>query len=335
MTPMATAGEVRMERAAANTLRIVVAVAAGATLLHPLAANGQAYPSKFIRVVTSAPGGSSDVVSRMVAQGMTDNMTQAVIVENRGSGVAVPYAAKSSPDGYTLLYYGSALWLAPLLNKDAGYDVLRDFVPISWTVRQPNILVVHPSLPVKSVKQLIALAKSRPGEMNYSCGGLGSSGMMAAELFKYMARLKIVRVNYKGQGPATNDAISGQVQLTFATIGSVAPHIKSGRLRALAVSSPHPSPHYPGLPTLAAAGLPGYEYEQKSGLLAPTGTPAPIIKQLHQAVIRALNTPKIRDRIFALGMENVGSTPEQYAAMIKSEIARMTPVIEHMGLAPK
>jgi tripartite-type tricarboxylate transporter receptor subunit TctC len=307
--------------------------AASALALATGAACGQAYPSKPVRVVTSAPGGGSDMVSRLLAQGLTASLGQQVVVENRGGGiVAGETVAKSPADGYTLLYYGSALWLLPLMRKDVPYEPLRDFAPISWVSRQPNVLVVHPSLPAPSVKALIALARAQPGALNYSSGGVGSSGHMGAELFKYLAGVDIVRINYKGQGPATNDVVSGQVQLTFGTSASVMPHVKSGRLRALAVTSAEPSALAPGLPTIAASGVPGYVSDQMSGLFAPSKTPAAVLAVLGQETVRALNRQEIKDRVFQSGAEIVASSPEQFAARIREELARMGKLIKAVGI---
>ena len=296
-------------------------------------AHGQAYPSKPVRVVTSAPGGGSDMVSRLLAQGLTNSIGQQVLVDNRGGGtVAGDAVARSPADGYTLLYYGSALWILPLMRKDVPYDPQRDFAPISWVSRQPNVLVVHPSLPVKSVEELVALAKARPGALNYSAGGTGSSGHMAAELFKHLAKLDIVRINYKGQGPATNDVVSGQVQLTFGTAASVMPHVKSGRLRALAVSSAQPSALVPGLPTVAASGVPGYESEQMSGLFAPAKTPPSVLAYLNRETVKTLNRQEVKDRVFQSGAEIVASTPEQFGAKIREEVARIGKLVEAVGI---
>ena len=309
-------------------------LSAGAALAVVTGAScGQSYPARPVRLVTSAPGGGSDVVSRLLAQALTTNLGQQFLVENRGGGVvAGEVVSKSPPDGYTLLYYGSALWLLPLMRKDVPYDPMKDFVPISWVSRQPNVLVVHPSLPVKSVKELITLAKARPGALNYSAGGTGSSGHMAAELFNYMAGIKIFRINYKGQGPATNDVVAGQVQLTFGTSGAVMAHVKSGRLRALAVTSPEPSALVPGLPTIISSGVPGYETEQMSGLFAPVKTPPAVLATLNQETVKALSRPEIRDRVFQSGAEIVASSPERFATKIREEVARMERVIKAAGI---
>ena len=288
----------------------------------------QDYPTRPIRVLTSPPGGGSDFVSRLIAQGISGPLGQPVIVENRPGGtIAGETVAKAVPDGYTLIYYGSALWLLPLMRKEVPYDTVKDFAPISLTSMQPNILVIHPTLPVKSVKELIALAKARPGELNYGAGGTGSSGHLAAELFKSMAKVNIMRIPYKGQGPATNDLVAGHVQLTFATSGSVAGHIKSGRLRALAVTTAQPSALVPGIPTIAASGVPGYEAAQISGMFAPARTPVAIITQLNREIVRLLNRPEVKEKLFTTGVEVVASSPEAFAARVKSEIVRMGKVI--------
>jgi len=312
---------------------VALPIAAVALALAAGTAYGQIYPTKPVRVITSAPGGGSDLVSRLLAQAMTTALGQQFIVENRGGGVvAGETVAKSPADGYTLLFYGSALWLLPLMRKDVPYDPLRDFVPISWVSRQPNVLVVHPSLPARSVKELIALARARPGSLNYSSGGTGSSGHMGAELFKYMAGVNISRINYKGQGPATNDVVSGQVQLTFGTSGSVMPHVKSGRLHALAVTSGEPTALAPGLPTIAASGVPGYESEQMSGLFAPSKTPAAVLSVLGQETVRALSRQEIKDRVFQSGAEIVASSPEKFGTQIRAEVARMGKLIKAVGI---
>lgn len=293
----------------------------------------QTYPTKAVRIVTSAPGGGSDVVSRLLALGLASTTGQQFLVDNRGGGVVAGETVSNAPaDGYTLLYYGSALWLLPLMRKDVPYDPMKDFVPISWVSRQPNLLVVHPSLPAKTVKEFIALVKARPGVLNYSAGGTGSSGHMAAELFKYMTKVDIVRINYKGQGPATNDLVAGQVQMTFGTSGAVSVHVKSGRLRALAVTSTEPSALAPGLPTLASSGVPGYEYEQMSGLFAPAKTPPAVLAILSQEVAKTLSRPEVKDRVFQSGAEIVAGSGERFGAKIREEVARMDKMIKAAGI---
>ena len=297
--------------------------------------SGQDYPSKPIRIVTAEPGGSSDFAARVIAQGLSRNFGHKVVVENRGGGsgiIAAQTVAKAPPDGYTLLYYGPAIWLLPFLQDNVPYDPVRDFSPITLPVRSPNILVVHPSLPVRSVKELIALAKARPGELNYGSASRGSASHLAPELFKVMAGVHIVQVSYKGGGPALIDLIAGQVQLMFGSATSVAPHLRSGRLRALAITSAQPSALLPDLPTIAASGLPGYEAVSIYGMFAPANTSATIINQLNQEIVRVLNTPNAKEKFFSVGVETVGSSPEQLAAAIKTDMARMGKVIKDASI---
>ena len=303
-----------------------------ALLLGTLAAAAQTYPVKPVRIITSGVGGAGDVASRLVAQGISPALGQQVIVDNRSSGaIPVEVTLKAPPDGYTLMLYGSTVWLGPYLHSNWP-DPLRDFAPITLAATAPNILVVHPSLPVKSVKDLIALTKAKPGALNYATTGTGSSPHLAAELFKAMAGIDIVRISYKGAGAALTDLIGGQVQMTFATASSVTPHLKSGRLRALGVSSAKPSVLLPGLTTIAAAGLPGYESSSLQGVFAPAGVPAPILQKLSQEIVRYLHTADAKEKFLAVGVETVGSTPEQFTAAMKAEMARMRKVIRDAGI---
>ena len=296
-------------------------------------AASQDYPSKPIRIVTSGVGGAGDIAARLIGQGLGTSLGQQIIIENRASGtIPIETVVKSAPDGYMLLLYGSVVWLAPFLYEAASYDPIRDLAPITLAVTAPNILVVHPSVPVKSVADLIALAKSRPGALNYSSSGSGSSGHLAAELFKSMAKVNIVRINYKGAGAALNDVISGQVQLSFATATSVTAFVQSGRLKALAVSSANPSALFPKLPTVSSSGLPGYESASTSGIFAPTGTPAVIINRLNQEIVRVLNRTDIKERFLSGGSEVVASTPAQLAAAVKADMVRMGKVIRDAGI---
>jgi len=299
-----------------------------------LAACAQTYPNKPIRMVTVAPGGSADFATRLIAQGLSMSFGQQVVVENQGgaSGViAAQTLAKALPDGYTLGLFGSGIWTLPLMQS-APYDPMRDFSPITIAARSPNILVVHPSVPVKSVKELIVLAKARPGELNYAAGITGSANELAAELFKAMADVNMVRINYKGAGPALIDLVGGHVQLMFATAASVAPHLKSGRLRALAITSAAPSALAPNLPTVAASGLPGYESVAMHSIFAPAATSAPIISRLNDEIVRVLKTAVVNEKFLNAGVEVVGSTPEQLTATMKSEMVRLGKVIKGAGI---
>ena len=295
-------------------------------------AQAQSFPAKPIRIITSGVGGAGDVASRLVAQGIAPALGQQVIVDNRASGpIPVEVTLKSPADGYTLMLYGSTVWLGPYLRANAP-DPLRDFAPISLAATAPNILVVHPSLPVKNVKEFVALAKARPGALNYGTTGIGSSPHLAAELFQAMAGVQFVRISYKGAGAALTDLIGGQIQLSFATASSVSPHLKTGRLRALGVSSARESILLPGLTTIAAAGLPGYESSSLQGVFAPAGVPAPILQKLSQEIMRYLHSSDAREKFLAVGVEVVGSTPEQFTAARKTEMSRMGKVIRDAGI---
>jgi tripartite-type tricarboxylate transporter receptor subunit TctC len=294
----------------------------------------QSYPVKPIRIVTAEPGGGNDLVARLIGQAITPRLGQQWVIDNRGGAgglISAELVSKAPADGYTLLVYAGNVWTIPLLRKSTPYDV-KDFAPITWAARSPNTLVVNPSVPVHSVKDLIGLAKARPGQLSYGAGGIGASTHLAAELFKSMAKVDILFVPYKGNGPAMNDLIGGQVQVMFGTAGTVAPHVKSGRVRAIAVTSAEPSVLAPGLPTVAASGLPGYESISIYGVFAPVATPEAIIRQLNTAIVAVLNQPDIRERFLNLGMEVVGSSPEQYAAAIRADTARLRKVITEAGI---
>ena len=305
---------------------------AGIALCTAPAFAADTWPNRPLRIVTSEPGGGSDFTARVVAQGLTQSLAQQVIVDNRaGTVTAAQIMTKAAPDGYTLLSYNNSLWTLPLLQP-MFYDVLRDFVPVTLATRSPNILVTHPSVPVANVRELVAYAKAHPGTLNYASGTIGSTNHLAAELFKALAGVNIARVGYKGSGFAVNDLIGGQVQLMFATTGSIAPHVKSGRLRALAVTSPQPSPLAPGLPTIGASGVPGYEAVTMYGLYAPARTSAAIIARLQQDAARFLQTADIRDKLFGAGVETVGASSAEFTAEIRADTARLAKVIRDAGI---
>jgi tripartite-type tricarboxylate transporter receptor subunit TctC len=303
-------------------------------LLATSMASAQSYPAKPLRVITAEPGGGNDFAARVIGQAIAPRLGQPWIVDNRGGAggaIAMEAAAKAPADGYTLLVYAGNVWTIPLLRKNVRYEV-KDFAPVTWAARSPGTLVVHPSLPVRNVRDLIALAKARPGQLSYGSGGVGASTHLAAELFKSMAKVDILWVPYKGNGPAMNDLIAGQVQLMFGTAGVVAPHISSGRVRALAVTSAEPSPLAPGLPTIASSGLPGYESISIYGVYVPAATPATIIQQLNAAIVAVLKMPEVRERFLNAGIEAVGSTPEEFAAVMKADEARLRNVISEAGI---
>jgi tripartite-type tricarboxylate transporter receptor subunit TctC len=306
---------------------------AGIAMLCAGLACGQNYPMKPVRILTAEPGGGLDFQARLIAQGLSGYLGKQVIVENHGGGVfAAEIVAKAPADGYSLLFYGSNVWLAPFLSSNVPWDPEKDFAPVAMAVRSPNLVVVHPSLPVKSVHELIVLAKARPGELNYASGSAGSSPHLAAELFKFMAGVNIVRIPYRGNALGYTDVIRGQVQLIFPTASSVAPHLQSRRLRPLAVTTAQPSALFPDLPTVAASGLPGYELATITGMFAPAGTPAALISRLNREIVRVLASPEVKERFFKVGVEAAGSTPQEFAATIKSEMSRLGKVIRDAGI---
>ena len=292
----------------------------------------QSFPNKPIRIITSEIGGGADFVARIVAQGLSEAMGQQFVIDNRGgvATIAAQLVAKAPADGYTLLFYGSSMWILPFLQS-TPYDPVKDFAPITWVVSLPNIVVVHPSLPVKSIKELIALAKARPGELNYGSGTTGTPTHLAAELFKSMANVNIARIAYKGAGPALTAVLGGEVHLQFATPSISAPHIKSGRLRALAVTSAKPSALVPGLPTVAAT-VPGYESISINAMFAPAGTPAAIVNRLNQETVRFLKRPDTAERLLNAGVEVVANTPEEFAVAMKADMASIGKVIKDAGI---
>ena len=297
-------------------------------------ASAQSYPARAVRLVTGDVGGTADVIARLLTPALSTQFGQQLVVENKGGangGIAALAVSKAPPDGYTLLLYASALWLSPLMGE-VSWDPVKDFAPISLVASAPNILVVHPSVPAKSVRELIALAKAKPGALNYASGGSGSSPHLAGELFKSMARVNIVRIAYKGTGPAVNDLISGQVQLMFGSAGAVTPHVKSGRLRALAVSSLKPSALAPGLTTLAASGVPGFVTLGLYPAFGPAALPAPIINRVHQELVQALSRPELKERFLAAGVEAVGGTPAELAALIKTEMTMWGKLFREAGI---
>ncbi len=291
------------------------------------------YPNRPIRLVVSGIAGGSNVTARLLANGLSGALGEQVVVDGREGGViAAEIAAHAAPDGYTLHLNGSALWLLPFMRRNVPYDAVRDFAPISLAVSTPNILVVHPSVPVKSVRDLIALAKARPGELNYASGNAGTSNHLAAELFKSMAGVNITRIPYKGGAPAINDLVAGQVQLMFGASLAVAQHVQSGRLRALAVTSAKPSALAPGLPTVAEAGVPGYASVAIFGVLAPAKTLPALIERLNREIVGVLHQPTVKERLFNAGSEVVASTPQAFDAAIKAEIATLGKLIKDAGI---
>ena len=311
---------------------ITMTAATASLMLVAGAALCQGYPTESIRIVTAAAGGGTDFVSRLIARAIAGPLGQQVLVDNRPSGV-IPgdVVAKARPDGHTLLLAGGILWIGPLLQK-TPYDPVRDFSPITQAIRQPNVLVVHSSLPVKTIAQLITLAKARPGDLNYASAGTGSTQHLSAELFNVMARVNMVRIPYKGGGPALSALLAGEVQVMFASAGSVMLHVKSGRLRTLAITSLQSSELSPDLSTIAASGLPGYESVASYGVFAPAKTPEAIINRLHQEIVRAIFLQDVKEKLLGSDVEPVGSSPADFAAMLKADIAKWGKIIQSAGI---
>jgi tripartite-type tricarboxylate transporter receptor subunit TctC len=293
----------------------------------------QNYPVKPIRMLTGEIGGGSDIAARLIAQGLAFGLGQQVVVDNRVGGIIVSdLAAKAPPDGYTLLLYGDAMWLLPLMRERVPYDPVKDFSPITLVGTNPLVLVVNPALPAKSVAELIALAKAKPAGLNYATGPSGTILHIAGELFKSMAGIDIVHVGYRGTAPAVNDLIAGRVQLIFGGTSWSMPHVRSGRLRALAVTSAQPSALLPDLPTISAAGLPGYEAVANFGVFAPVKTPPALVRLLNSEIVHVLGRPETKEKFLNIGIEAAGSTPEQLAARVRSEMTRLGKVIGDAGI---
>jgi tripartite-type tricarboxylate transporter receptor subunit TctC len=295
------------------------------------AASGQGFPTKPVRFVTSQPGGLNDFTARVIAQPLAGTLGRPVIVDNRGA-IAIDIVARSAPDGHTVLCFANNFWLLPFLQEKAAFDPVRDFTPLTLAVTAPNVLAVHASVPAGSPRELIAVARARPGALNYGAGATGGTPHLAAELFKTMAGVNIVHVGYKGTGAALTALVGGEIQMMFAGPGSVEPHVKSGRLKALAVTSRVPSALAPGLPTLSESGLPGYEATAMIAFLAPAKTPPAIVTRLNQEMVKALKLPDTRERFFAAGTEVAASSPDELMRLMKSEMARWGPIIRQAGI---
>ncbi len=313
-------------------LRCVLRTLAAGMLFSSCLTSAQNYPTKPIRVATSEIGGGPDFTIRLIAPDLSERLGQQIVVDSRVAQVSIESVAKATPDGYQLLLIGSPLWVLPLLRSDLSFDGLRDFIPISLAVDSPSIVVVHPSVPVKSVKELIALATAKPGDISFASGTIGSSTFLAGELFKSMAHINIVGVPYKSSGPALIDLLGGHVQLGFTNAGPTSQHVKAGQLKALAVTSAEPSALAPGLPTVASSGLPGYESSSKQGLFAPIGTPPAIVARLNKEIVLILKRQEVKDRFFTSGVEAIGTTPEAFASKIKSEVVRLSKMIKDSGI---
>ena len=310
----------------------------GAVLLMAAAlTHAQSFPVKPVRVITPFTAGSAiDTLARVVGQKLGDTWGQQVVIDNRigANGIiGTEAAAKAPADGYTV-YLGNISTLAvnPHLYLKLPYDALRDFAPVTLAATIPVVLVVHPSLPVKSVRELIPLAKAHPGQLNYASGGTGSAQHLPMEMLRVETGINIVHVPYKGLGPAFSDVLGGQVPMMFTGVSNVVPYMKTGRLRVLAIGSPKRSATLPEVPTVAEAGVPGFDFDSWTGYLVPVGTPRELIVKLHADITRTLAAPEIRDKLVTLGFDLVGGTPEAFATLIRNDIARFGKLIKAAGI---
>ena len=294
------------------------------------------FPSKPIRFILGyPPGGASDAVARVLVGPLTQRLGQQIVIDNRpgaGGNIAGEISARSAPDGHTwFLGNNGILATNQALYQKMPFDALRDFATVVLLATQPSVLVTHPSLPVKNVKELVALALAQPGQLNYASSGTGTAGHLAGELFKGLAHVSFQHIPYKGGGPAVIDLVSGQVHFMFATAASVIPHARSGRLRALAVTSVQRSPSVPELPTVAEAGIAGFEALTWHGIVVPSATPAPIVARINTEINAALATAELKERLAAQGVEARGGKPEEFAAFLRAEIPKWSKVVRDSG----
>ncbi|MSQ20278.1 MAG: tripartite tricarboxylate transporter substrate binding protein [Betaproteobacteria bacterium] len=319
---------------------IIRLVALTWALLYAAASIAQSsYPSRPVRfIVPSSSGGGTDIITRAIAVKLAERLGQPFVIENRPGATGIigyEMLAKADADGYTILTAASPITINPVLYKKVPYDVLKDYAPITLLATVPNILLVHPSVPAQSVKELIALAKAQPGHFHYASAGLGSSPHMSMELLKSMAGIDLAHVPYKGTGPGLIDLLAGRVAVMLTNVLSAVPHVKSGKLRALGVSGTRRSSVMPEVPTIAEAGVAGYEVMQWYGVLAPAGTPREIVLRLQAEIVRALELPDVKERLATDGAEAVGSTPEAFGVLIRSEVTRWAAVAKNAGIQPE
>ncbi len=315
--------------------RLFIRCIAGSVLLAAPAA-ALSFPDKAVTMIAPFPaGGSVDLVARSVAQQMSETWKQPVLVVNRpgaGGNIGAEAVARAVPDGYTLLMGTTALSSSPALYAKLGYDVTRDLAPVSLVVRMSNVLVVHPSLPARSVKELLALAKARPGKLNSASAGLGSSNHLALVLFNTLARVDIAHIPYKGAAPAVTDVIGGHVAMTFVPIAAAVPPVKAGKLRPLGITGATRSAALPGVPTIGESGIWGYEATSWNALLSPGATPRDIVLKVHAALVESLRASKVKEALVSVGAEPVGNTPEEFARFLRDEMTKWGKVVKAAGI---
>ena len=323
-----------------RALKFIVTTFALGALCWITAAAAQQYPAKPVRfVVPFAPGGSTDTLARTLGVKLSDFVGQQVVVDNRpgaNGNIGMEIVARAAPDGHTIvLGYIANLAIGPGLYEKLPFDPVKDYAPITQLASSPNVLVAHPAVPARNFKELIALAKAKPGQINFASASVASVGHLTGELLNNLAGIKMVHVPYKGSGQAVTDLLGGHVQLMFSGFSSTLPHIKSGKLRPLVVTGAQRSPALPDVPTIAESGFPGFEATAWYGVLAPAKTPKPIVTRLHAEIVKVLQLPDVKERLGNLGFEIVGSTPEQFAAYIKSEISKWEKVVKTSGAKPE
>jgi len=299
-------------------------------------ATAQSYPARPIRIIVpQSPGASTDITARLVAQGLNEAFKQPVIVDNRpgSSGIAgTELVARAAPDGYTLMVVASSFSINPALGRKLPYDSIRDFTTVTQLSKFPNMLAAHPSTPVKTLQDVMALAKAKPGQVTYASAGVATGTHMTAELLRYMTKIDLLHVPYKGGGPAMTAAMGGQTQLIVATSVGLLPHVRAGKLRAIAVTSAKRSAAAPDIPTIAESGVPGYEHEPWNGMFGPAGMPKAVLARVNAEVVRVLHAPEAKKVLEGDGADIVGNSPEQFGAVLKAEIAKWTKVAKAAGI---
>ncbi len=328
----------RVETVIARNVGVALTVLASIIVCAHANAQGKSarYPDKPVRfLVGQSPGGATDVVARAVSQKMTENIGQSVVVDNRtgaSGAIAATMVAKSTPDGYNILIVSSSFSINPSLYRNLPFDPLKDFAPITLIAEAPFLLVVHPAMPVKTIADLIAVAKAKPDSLTYGSGGVGSSGQMAGELFKYLAGVKLIHVPYKGAGPALIDVIGGQVNMTFGSVISSLGHVRSGKLKTLGVTSAKRARALPDIPTIAEAGVKGYSTTTWYGALAPAHTPAGVVQKLNAEIRKALTAPEVGEHMSRDGAEPVGSSPQQFHEFLSAEMTKWRDLVKNAGV---
>jgi tripartite-type tricarboxylate transporter receptor subunit TctC len=313
--------------------RMAMCALTGALVAAPDLGLAQSYPSRPIRVIVpTVPGGGGDTVARAIGQKLSDSWGQQIVVDNRNGIIGAELAAHATPDGYTVMVTTSSLTLREGIYKKLTVKTLRDFLPVTQVVRQALVLVVSPAVPAKSVQELVTLAKSKPGQLNFGTGGNGSASHLAGELFRILAGIKVLHVPYKGVPQALTDLLGGRLQYVFGTPESIMPLVNDGRLRLLALTTTRRSPSMPDVPTMVESGVPGYEFSGWIGVMVPAGTPADIVRKLHQEIVRIVRLPDVKSKFEVHASEVVGSTPEEFTAYLKSELARWTKVAQDANI---